>query len=92
VEAIQRHVVPKGKNWFAYETSEYEPCAFLAERLSEELGAAFEPEDIAMTTGAFGAISLAFRVVLGAGDNVTIPVPGWFCYEPMVDGGASATF
>ncbi len=37
-----------------------------------------------MTQGAFAAIALAFRLLLDAGDEVVIPVPGWFCYAPML--------
>ena len=84
VEAIRSRAVPQDKNWFAYKSSEDEPRAFLAERLRSELGLAFEPEDIAMTSGAFGAIALAFGMLLDAGDEVVIPLPGWFCYEPML--------
>lgn len=84
VEAIQRHAVPLDKNWFAYKTSEDQPRAFLAQRLSEELGVEFTPEDIALTPGAFGAISLAFELLLTRGDEVVIPQPGWFCYAPML--------
>ena len=32
VEALQRHVVPQNKDWFAYKTSEEVPQAFLARR------------------------------------------------------------
>ena len=56
----------------------------VAAGLSAELGLDFEPDDIAMTQGAFGAISLAFALLADAGDEVVIPVPGWFCYEPML--------
>lgn len=84
VAAIQRRAVPQDKNWFAYKSSEDEPRAFLAERLCTELGLAFEPDDIAMTAGAFGAIALAFGLLLEAGDEVVIPLPGWFCYAPML--------
>ncbi len=37
-----------------------------------------------MTQGAFGAIALALALVADAGDEVIIPVPGWFCYDPML--------
>ena len=37
-----------------------------------------------LTQGAFGAIALAFRLVMDAGAEVVIPVPGWFCYAPML--------
>jgi aspartate aminotransferase len=56
----------------------------VAAGLRAELDLDFEPDDIAMTQGAFGAISLAFALLADAGDEVVIPVPGWFCYEPML--------
>ena len=37
-----------------------------------------------LTQGAFGAIALAFRLVMDKGAEVVIPVPGWFCYAPML--------
>ena len=56
----------------------------IADALSRELGLGFEPEDVTLTQGAFGAIALAFRLVMDAGAEVVIPVPGWFCYAPML--------
>ncbi len=44
----------------------------------------FAPEDVTLTAGAFAAIALAFRLVMDAGAEVIIPVPGWFCYAPML--------
>ncbi len=84
VEALAQNIHPQNPNWFAYKTSEPEPRTFIAEALSRELGLDFEPEDIALTQGAFAAIALAFRLVLDAGDEVVIPVPGWFCYASML--------
>jgi aspartate aminotransferase len=84
VEAIRQHAVPRNKDWFAYKTSEAEPRAFVAERLSEELSLAFEPADIALTSGGFAAISVAARLLLDAGDEAVFSVPGWFCYEPLL--------
>ena len=52
VAAIREHAQPHDKNWFAYKSSESEPQAFVAEHLGRELGLAFEPADIALTTGA----------------------------------------
>jgi aspartate aminotransferase len=83
-EAIRDHAVPQDAAWFAYKTSEAEPQAYVAERLSAELGLRFAPADIALTTGAFAAIMLAFRLVVDAGDEVIFSEPGWFCYEPML--------
>ena len=84
VAAIRERAVPHDKNWFAYKTSEAEPQAFLAERVGRELGLAFEPQDIALTTGAFAAIMVAFRLVLDVGDEAVFSEPAWFCYEPML--------
>jgi len=84
VEALQRHAVPHNTDWFAYKTSEPEPQAFLAERLSTELSLAFEPADIALTNGAFAAISVAVRLLLDAGEEAIFSVPAWFCYEPVL--------
>jgi aspartate aminotransferase len=87
VNAIRERAIPHDKNWFAYKTSEQDPQAFVAERLSRELDLTFEPEDIALTTGAFAAIMVAFRLVVDAGDEVIYSEPAWFCYEPMLLAG-----
>jgi aspartate aminotransferase len=84
VAAIRQGAVPQDKNWFAYKTSEEVPQAFLAGVLRRELGLAFEAPDVALTAGAFAAISVAFRLLLDAGDEVVFCEPGWFCYEPML--------
>lgn len=84
VAALRERAIPHDKDWFAYKTTEVEPQAFLAECLSRDLGVAFEPEDIALTTGAFAAIMVAFRLVLDAGDEAVFSEPSWFCYEPML--------
>jgi aspartate aminotransferase len=84
VTALRDAAVPHDKNWFAYKTSEDEPRAFLAAHLGRELGLDFEPEDFALTAGAFGAIALAFHLLLDPGDEAIISEPAWFCYEPML--------
>jgi aspartate aminotransferase len=84
VSAIRERALPHDENWFAYKTSEAEPQAFLADRLSRELDLAFEPSDLALTAGAFGAILVAFHLVLDAGDEAVFAEPAWFCYEPML--------
>src|SRR5450432_587961 len=87
VTAIRERAIPHDKNWFAYKASERDPQAFVAERLSRELGLTFEPGDIALTTGAFAAIMVAFRLVVDAGDEVIYSEPAWFCYEPILLAG-----
>ncbi|WP_127819752.1 aminotransferase class I/II-fold pyridoxal phosphate-dependent enzyme [Microbacterium sp. CPCC 204701] len=82
--ALRAHAEPQSVDWFAYKTSERGAQEVVAAGLVPELGLTFEPEDIAMTQGAFGAMSLALALLADAGDEVVIPVPGWFCYEPML--------
>ncbi len=84
VAAIRDRAQPHDKNWFAYKTSEEEPQAFLAGRVGKELGLVFAPADIALTTGAFAAIMVAFHHVLDAGDEAIFSEPAWFCYEPLL--------
>jgi aspartate aminotransferase len=84
VSAMQSHVTPHDKNWFAYKTSEEEPQAFLAEAVGRELALPFAPADIALTNGAFAAISVAFRLTLDAGDEAIYSEPAWFLYEPTL--------
>jgi aspartate aminotransferase len=84
VSAIRERAIPQDKNWFAYKTSEQEPQAFLAQRVSHELGLAFEGADIALTAGAFAAITVAFHLLLDRDDEAVFSEPAWFCYEPML--------
>ena len=84
VAAIRESAVPQNKDWFAYKTSEEAPQAYLAREAGRELGLEFDPPDIALTAGAFGAISVAIRLVLDAGDEAIYSEPAWFCYEPML--------
>lgn len=84
VAALRQRMLPNDENWFAYKTSEPAPQAFLAESVSRELHLDFEPPDIALTTGAFAAIMVAFRLVLDAGNEAIFCEPAWFCYEPML--------
>ena len=79
VSALQTRAAPRSVDWFAYKTSEEEPRTVVAEALSRELGIRFTPEDIAMTNGAFGAIALAFSMLLDPEDECITPLPGWFC-------------
>jgi len=84
VRALRDKITPHDKNWFAYKTSEQAAQEFLAHTTGKELALAFEPADFALTTGAFAAIMVAFRLVLDAGDEVLYSEPAWFCYGPTL--------
>lgn len=89
VTSIRAHAQPLDPNWFAYKTSEDAPRAFVAEHLGRELGLPFTPTDIALTTGAFGAITVTFHLALDPGDEAVFSEPSWFCYEPMLRAAAA---
>lgn len=84
VDALHRAVEPQDKDWFAYKLSEPETRETVAASLQSELGIPFDPEDIAMTPGAFGALAIAMQVLIDPGDEVIINLPPWFFYELMV--------
>jgi aspartate aminotransferase len=84
VDALTRNIEPQNKDWFAYKLSEPESQEVVATSLRAEFGIPFEPEDIAMTTGAFGALAVAIQVVVDPGDEVIFNLPPWFFYEGMV--------
>jgi len=84
VDALQRHAVPRDKDWFAYKMSEEEPTAVVAESLRRRTGIAYEREDVAMTTGAFGALAVTIRALCDEGDEVIFLSPPWFFYELMI--------
>lgn len=84
VNALKTHAEPQNVDWFAYKTNEADACEFLANVLSTELGLLFEAGDIALTKGAFGAIKMCFTMLLEPGNECIVPLPGWFCYGPML--------
>lgn len=84
VDALQRHAVPQDKDWFAYKLSEEEPRKVVAESLRGRTGIDYRPEDIAMTTGAFGALGVTIRALCDVDDEVIFISPPWFFYELMI--------
>ena len=84
VSALQRHLTPQNKEWFAYKLSEPRSQEIVAASLSEQRGVSFRPEDILMTNGAFAAIAVSLCTLLEQGDEVIYLSPPWFFYEPMI--------
>lgn len=84
IEALRKHLGPLPAHAYAYTLSEPEARAAIAAELAADSGLTFEPEDILMTTGAFGALAVAFATLLDPGDEVVYGLPPWFCYEPML--------
>jgi aspartate aminotransferase len=84
VEALRSNAIPKDKDWFAYKMSEEEPRTVVAASLKERTGISYQPEDIAMTAGAFGALGVTIRALADEGDEVIFLSPPWFFYELMI--------
>ncbi len=84
VEALKTWAEPHSVDWFAYKVSEPKTRAAVARSLTRWRGMPFEPEDIAMTSGAFGAIAAALLATLDPGDEVIMNLPPWFNYEAMI--------
>jgi aspartate aminotransferase len=81
---LARATVPKDKDHYAYKFSEESSRATVARLLTEWRGQEFEPDDIAMTPGAFGAIAVTLSALVDIGDEVVYSDPSWFFYRSMI--------
>ena len=52
--------------------------------LNQEVGVKYDPQDIAITIGAKGAIDILMRVLLNPGDGVGVMSPFWVTYPESV--------
>jgi aspartate aminotransferase len=52
--------------------------------LTSRTGMDWDPEDVFMTNGGFGALAVTFRAILDRGDEVIFLSPPWFFYELLV--------
>lgn len=82
--ALASATSPQDKNHYAYKFSEPRSQRAVADYLTSWRGQPFEPEDIAMTPGAFGAIATALLTLVDPGSEVVYCDPPWFFYESMV--------
>ncbi|MDX1401450.1 MAG: aminotransferase class I/II-fold pyridoxal phosphate-dependent enzyme, partial [Kiloniellales bacterium] len=83
VEAIREQLEPRSGNWFAYKTSTRPAREAVAASLRDWRDLPFEPEDIAITPGAFGALAAAMTALIDPGDEIIINLPPWFNYDSM---------
>jgi len=83
VEALRSNVEPRNKEWYGYKGNEPSARGIVASSLRTSIGAPFEPEDVALTNGGFGAIELMIKLLANPGEEMIYSVPSWFCYAPM---------
>ena len=84
VSALERAVVPRDKDWFAYKISEPASQRTVAATLTRRTGLDWDADDVAMTNGGFAAIAVALRTLIDAGDEVIFLSPPWFFYEMLI--------
>jgi aspartate aminotransferase len=82
--ALAAATTPRDKDHYAYKFSEEESRLTVARHLTEWREQRFEPEDIALTPGAFGAIAVALGALVDVGDEVVYTDPSWFFYRSMI--------
>ena len=83
VEALKAKVTPQNKEWFAYKGNESFAREAVASSLRGSPGLPFEPEDVALTNGGFGAIVLMMKLLANPGEEILYSTPSWFCYAPI---------
>jgi aspartate aminotransferase len=84
VEALRRWAEPRVPDWFAYMMSEPHAQQVVADDLRDYLGIAFQPEDIALTNAAIGALAVTLRTLCEPGDEVIIISPPHFLYLALI--------
>ena len=82
--AITKWAAPQNKDWFAYKFSDPRAVRVAVDSLRERVDIDFDPRDVTMTTGAFGALASTLRAILDPGDEVIYLSPPWFFYVPMI--------
>ena len=84
VDAIEEQLEPHNPQWFAYTMSNPRAQATIADSLRTNTGVEWEPDDVVMTTGSFGALAVTLRTICSPGDEVVYLSPPWFFYELMI--------
>jgi aspartate aminotransferase len=84
VDVLQQSSKPQNKDWFGYKTSERKSQQIVANALREWRGVDYDPDDICMTTGGFGALAVTLQTVVDPGDEVIFITPPWFFYELLI--------
>jgi aspartate aminotransferase len=86
VDALRHWSVPQDKDWFAYKINDPKAQAVVANALYERRNISFDPNDIFLTNGATGALSVTLGALLDPGDEVVFISPPWFFYEAFILG------
>lgn len=89
--ALQKWSTPDSTQYFAYFGGEDHAKSVVARTLKDRSGRPYSDEDIIMTNGAFGALTVMFNGLVESGDEVIYMLPPWFFYAGMIhNSGATA--
>jgi len=83
-DALRKWAEPQTKDWYAYKPDVPQAREAAAKTLTAERGVTYQREDVFLTPGTFGALSVAMRTILDRGDEVIYLSPPWFFYEAMI--------
>ena len=83
VDALREAALPRDELWFAYKQSDVAAQAAAAASLDRVVPLGWGADDVRMTTGGFGAITVAMKVLADPGEEVVYTLPPWFLYEPL---------
>ncbi len=75
--------VRDGKNYYGESEGNPEVKAAIARREKKYKGVKYNPNDILISAGASEAINMIFGSLIGRGDQVLLPGPGYALYEPL---------
>jgi aspartate aminotransferase len=75
--------LPRDELWFAYKQSDVAAQAAAAASLDRVVPLGWGADDVRMTTGGFGAITVAMKVLADPGEEGVYTLPPWFLYEPL---------
>ena len=83
-DALRRWAEPQHKDWFAYQTYQRPAQEAVAAALQARYALGFAADDVLLTTGAFGGLSMLLTTLIEDGDEVIYFSPPWFFYESMI--------
>ncbi len=82
----------KGKTWYSPNAGFVQLREAIARYLKRRFSVSYDPKsEVVVTIGGSEAIDLAFRALIGPGDEVLVPSPSFVCYAPLAElAGAKA--
>jgi len=84
VKALQTWSEPQSPDWYAYNSGEDHAREVIAAALTSRFRRPYVPDDIIVTNGATGALTVILDALVGPGDEVIFNLPPWFFYEGMI--------